>query len=51
MACARCGSLDAPSEPRWCATCERAYDAWSRRYASDVVWEILAGKRLFLGDN
>jgi hypothetical protein len=43
MACARCGSPDAPSERRWCATCERAFDAWSRRYASDVVWEVLAG--------
>lgn len=42
MQCRRC---DAPidDERRWCASCERAYDTWSRRHASDVVWTILAG--------
>jgi hypothetical protein len=57
MACPRCGDPDAeperasPDGPfglatggrRWCAACERAYDAWSRRHASDIVWEALAG--------
>lgn len=47
MACPRCGNPEpesgSVSERRWCAACERAYDAWSRRYASDVVWQVLAG--------
>jgi hypothetical protein len=43
MACARCGTSEIPSERAWCVACERAYDAWSRRYAGDVVWEVLAG--------
>jgi hypothetical protein len=43
MACARCGNPDPETGRRWCAACERAYDAWSRRYASDVVWAALSG--------
>jgi hypothetical protein len=56
MACPRCGDPDlepegAPDGPLgfttggrpWCAACEHAYDAWSRRYAADIVWEVLAG--------
>ena len=56
MPCERCGDPEAEPErgpdgpfgavagsPRWCPACERAYDAWSRRYASDIVWEALAG--------
>jgi hypothetical protein len=57
MACERCGDPDfdlgrAPDggplaivagARRWCAACERDYDGWSRRYASDVVWEVLSG--------
>ena len=42
MQCQRCNApID--DDTRWCASCERAYDTWSRRYASDVVWTILAG--------
>jgi hypothetical protein len=43
MACARCGNPELEIRRRWCAACERAYDGWSRRYAGDVVWEVLAG--------
>src|SRR4051812_10049662 len=43
MACARCGTAEPEGKRRWCAACERAYDGWSRRYASDVVWEVLSG--------
>lgn len=43
MACVRCGTPETPSGRTWCAACERAYDAWSRRYAGDVVWEVLSG--------
>jgi hypothetical protein len=27
----------------WCAACERDYDTWSRRNASDIVWVTLTG--------
>jgi hypothetical protein len=39
MSCARCsgGTGD------WCASCERAYDAWVRRYASDVILPMVGG--------
>jgi hypothetical protein len=40
MSCARCGG---GGDVRWCAACERAYDAWVRRYASDMVGPVLAG--------
>jgi hypothetical protein len=43
MACARCGEPDPEPRRGWCTACELAYDAWSRRYASDVVWEALSG--------
>jgi hypothetical protein len=43
MACARCAHPETEPNRGWCAPCERAYDAWSRRYASDVVWEVLSG--------
>ena len=43
MACPRCGDPTPDTGRRWCASCELSYDAWSRRYASDVVWEALAG--------
>jgi predicted membrane-bound spermidine synthase len=43
MACARCGDPDSETGRRWCAACERAYDVWSRRHASDVAWAALAG--------
>jgi len=43
MACARCAHPEPESGRRWCAACERAYDGWSRRHASDIVWELLSG--------
>jgi uncharacterized protein (DUF983 family) len=48
MACPRCGSSEARGEApakrgAWCAACERDYDAWSRRNASDIVWVVLSG--------
>ncbi len=43
MACTRCGA-DAETRPgKWCPECERAYDGWVRRYASDIVWTVLGG--------
>ena len=43
MTCRRC-TQDAPlSKQGWCVDCERAYDTWVRRHASDIVWQALAG--------
>jgi hypothetical protein len=41
MTCPRCGAKT--SDDRWCAECERAFDTWSRRHASDIIWSLLAG--------
>jgi hypothetical protein len=27
----------------WCPDCEHLYDGWSRKHASDIVWQALAG--------
>ena len=29
--------------PTWCHPCEQLYDGWSRRYATDIVWQALVG--------
>lgn len=44
MTCSRCAS-DQPegSGPLWCEDCERQYDQWVRRHASDIVWQAFAG--------
>lgn len=40
--CPRCnGEID--GRARWCADCERAFDLWVRRHASDIVWPVLSG--------
>jgi hypothetical protein len=47
MACPRCEAATPETtevpETRWCAACERAYDTWSRRHATDIIWSLLAG--------
>lgn len=43
MACPRCGDAETAGPDRWCPACELVYDAWSRRHAGDVVWEVLVG--------
>ena len=40
MTCRRCRS---PSQRRWCTTCEQAFDAWVRTYASDMIVPVLFG--------
>lgn len=41
--CARChGDRDAVASP-WCKECERLYDGWVRRHATDIVWQALVG--------
>ena len=43
MACARCGAEIETRRGTWCPDCERAYDAWVRRYATDIVWSVMGG--------
>ncbi|MBA3391023.1 MAG: hypothetical protein H0T89_00175 [Deltaproteobacteria bacterium] len=47
MACPRC-QVETQGE-RWCADCERAYDGWSRRYASDIIWPVLIAMVIVTG--
>lgn len=48
MACKRCEE-DKPLDKRgWCIDCERAYDTWVRRYASDIVKPALTGMVIVL---
>jgi tetratricopeptide (TPR) repeat protein len=30
------------SDARWCTECEHAYDTWSRRHATDIIWSLMA---------
>jgi hypothetical protein len=41
MACPRCEAET--DDDRWCAACESAYDTWSRRHATDIIWSLMAG--------
>ena len=43
MACARCGKDVVTRRGRWCPECERDYDTWIRRHATDIVWVVLGG--------
>ena len=41
MACPRCSAET--EDDKWCVECERAYDTWSRRHATDIIWSLMAG--------
>jgi hypothetical protein len=43
MACTRCGGDGELSRKGWCQPCERAFDQWVRRYASDIIPPVLVG--------
>lgn len=43
MACARCKADGVTGRDGWCSACERAYDAWLRPYASDIIVPVLTG--------
>lgn len=51
MTCERCARErhEFDRGPRWCVDCERHFDTWSRRYASDIVWATLSGMVVVLG--
>jgi hypothetical protein len=49
MTCSRCATETTELRPgKWCATCERDYDTWSRRHASDIVYSALSGTAVVL---
>ncbi len=50
MVCPRCAAelAEPPTRSRWCAECELAYDTWSRRHATDIVWAALPGMVVLL---
>jgi len=43
MACVRCQADVQLEKTGWCAECERAYDTWVRRHATDIIWSVLGG--------
>jgi hypothetical protein len=43
MTCERCGTEAEIRRGRWCPECERAYDTWIRRHATDIIWVVLGG--------
>jgi hypothetical protein len=43
MACPRCGETDNLTRSGWCAECERAFDTWVRRHATDIIWSVMGG--------
>jgi len=43
MACSRCGADEPTNRSGWCATCDRDFDTWSRRHATDILWALLGG--------
>lgn len=50
MTCTRCATIDATAaRGSWCAPCERAWDAWVRQHASDIVVSVLGGTLVVAG--
>lgn len=47
--CARCNGESDDSAAKWCKECEHLYDGWSRRHASDIVWQALIGTVIVSG--
>lgn len=43
MACERCGTTQQLQKTGWCGDCERAYDTWVRRHATDIIWATMGG--------
>jgi hypothetical protein len=43
MSCTRCKADGDLGKRGWCGDCEREFDTWVRRHASDIVWPVLAG--------
>jgi hypothetical protein len=43
MGCPRCQADADLQKSGWCGPCERAFDTWVRRHATDIVWSALCG--------
>jgi hypothetical protein len=43
MSCPRCAADAEGDVTAWCPDCERLYDTWVRKHASDIVWQALCG--------
>lgn len=43
MSCVRCQADEPLSKAGWCSACEKAYDTWVRRHASDIIWSVMGG--------
>jgi Flp pilus assembly protein TadB len=43
MTCARCRAEPPLAKSGWCPPCERAYDTWVRRHATDIIWAVMTG--------
>jgi hypothetical protein len=43
MPCARCQADGPVNKAGWCGDCERAYDTWVRRHATDIIWSVMGG--------
>jgi hypothetical protein len=41
--CIRCAREEPAPRSDWCEACDRAYDVWSRRHATDILWACLGG--------
>jgi hypothetical protein len=48
MACPHCSADENLLASGWCRDCERAFGIWGRRYASDIIWTVLAGMGIVL---
>ncbi len=40
MKCVRC-KTETTGKHGWCPACDREFDAWSRRHASDIIYSVL----------
>ncbi|MBX3156709.1 MAG: hypothetical protein KF773_11955 [Deltaproteobacteria bacterium] len=47
--CARCAEAERAPRSDWCAACDGAFDVWSRRYATDILWACLGGGVIVCG--
>lgn len=43
MSCPRCAGDVQSDVAAWCKECEKLYDVWVRKHASDIVWQALFG--------
>ena len=47
MSCGRCRAA-VVTRTKWCDDCERAFDTWNRRNATDIVVSVLGGMLVML---